>query len=87
MIATADELVNLKPWEFGTLLVRADALLELGRWQEAADAYSAARREKPSSKEAYAGLLEANKQLRKADEFRNCARILTDARGEQNRIV
>jgi hypothetical protein len=67
MLATAEELVNLKPWEYGTLLVRADALLGLGRWQEAVDAYAAARREKPSSKEAYAGWLEANKQLRKAE--------------------
>jgi serine/threonine protein kinase len=67
MLATADELVNLKPWEYGTLLVRADALFELGRWQESVDAYAAARREKPSSKEAYAGWLEANKQLRKAE--------------------
>jgi len=64
VLATADELLNLAPSSFRALLMRADALAALERWEEAKAAYAAAKREKPGSKSAKKGYRRASLEVR-----------------------
>jgi tetratricopeptide (TPR) repeat protein len=64
LLATADELLNLEPKMFTALKYRADALAGLERWEEAAPAYRAALRIRPSSKDAKKGYSRARKKLK-----------------------
>ena len=63
-LATADELLNVKPDYFTALKLRADSLASLERWEEAVPAYRAAMRARPSSKEAKKGYWRARGQLK-----------------------
>jgi eukaryotic-like serine/threonine-protein kinase len=64
LLATADELLNLEPKLFAALKHRADALAGLERWDEAAPAYRAAMRIRPSSKDAKKGYNRARQKLK-----------------------
>jgi serine/threonine-protein kinase len=64
-LATADELLNLAPSSFKALLMRADALAALERWEEAKAAYAAAKKEKPRSKSAKKGYRRAGLEVRR----------------------
>ncbi|MFV8753405.1 protein kinase domain-containing protein [Nannocystaceae bacterium ST9] len=55
LLATADELLNLEPDLFVALEYRAAALAGLERWEEAAPAYRAALRVRPSDKDVKKG--------------------------------
>jgi serine/threonine protein kinase len=63
-LATADELLNVKPDYFTALKLRADSLASLGRWEEAVPAYRAAMRARPSSKDAKKGYWRARGKLK-----------------------
>jgi tetratricopeptide (TPR) repeat protein len=63
-LATADELLNVKPGYFTALKLRADSLASLGRWEEAVPAYRAAMRARPSSKDAKKGYWRARGKLK-----------------------
>ncbi len=65
-LAVADEILNMDPEDFKAIMLRADALLALGRWEEAKTTYSKARKLKPRSKAAKKGIRKAQAQLRKA---------------------
>lgn len=64
LLASADELLNLSPELFVALKYRADALAGLGRWEEAAPAYRAAMRVKPSNKDVKKGYWQARQKLK-----------------------
>ncbi|MCA9685766.1 MAG: DUF2330 domain-containing protein [Myxococcales bacterium] len=64
LLATADELLNLEPEMFVALKYRADALAGLERWDEAAPAYRAAMRVRPSNKDAKKGYWKARQKLK-----------------------
>ena len=64
LLATADELLNLEPKMFVALKYRADALAGLERWDEAAPAYRAAMRIRPSNRDAKRGYYRARRQLK-----------------------
>ncbi len=68
LLATADELLNLEPKMFIALKYRADALAGLERWDEAAPAYRAAMRIRPSNKDAKKGYYRARKKLKAQTE-------------------
>jgi tetratricopeptide (TPR) repeat protein len=64
LLTTADELLNLEPKMFVALKYRADALAGLERWDEAAPAYRAAMRIRPSNKDAKKGYYRARQKLK-----------------------
>ncbi|MFO7563057.1 MAG: serine/threonine-protein kinase [Enhygromyxa sp.] len=68
LLATADEMLNLEPKMFVALKYRADALAGLERWDEAAPAYRAAMRIRPSSKDAKKGYRRARQKLKNQAE-------------------
>jgi serine/threonine protein kinase len=55
-LATADEWLKYAPEEIDALVLRANALVELERWEDAREAYKAARRVKPRDKRIKKGL-------------------------------
>ena len=66
-LATADEWLNYAPDELDALLLRANALLDLERYDEAKEAFKAARNIKPRDKRVKKGLKAASR-LAKKDE-------------------
>lgn len=64
-LTTAEELLNLQPGEFRWLLLRADLLLALDRFEEAKDAYVEARKVKPRSREVKRGFYKAVRAARR----------------------
>jgi eukaryotic-like serine/threonine-protein kinase len=70
-LATADELLNLRPGDFGALLLRADMLFALERWGDAKATYTAARKANPRSSAAKKGFFKAARELRKSERKRN----------------
>lgn len=64
-LATADELLNVRPDYFPALKLRADSLASLERWEEAVPAYRAAMRARPSSRDAKKGYWRARGKLAK----------------------
>nr|WP_172307420.1 serine/threonine-protein kinase [Pseudenhygromyxa sp. WMMC2535] len=66
LLSTADELLNLEPKMFTALKLRADAFAGLERWEEAAPAYRAAMRQRPSNKDAKKGYWRARQEIKDA---------------------
>ena len=69
-LATADELLNLRPGDQNALLLRADMQAELGRWDDAKTTYSAARKANPRNAAAKKGFFKAAKEVRKLERQR-----------------
>jgi eukaryotic-like serine/threonine-protein kinase len=69
-LSTADELLNLQPDDFGALMLRADMLFELGRWEDAKATYTAARKASPRSSAAKKGFFKAAREVRKVERKR-----------------
>ncbi|MFO0635651.1 MAG: protein kinase [Nannocystaceae bacterium] len=65
VLATADELLNLQPGDFRALMLRADALMALRRYDEAKDAYADARKIKPRNDDANKGFWKAASSARR----------------------
>ncbi len=65
-LASADEWLNVEPNDFEALVLRGDMLYALGRYEEAKDAFRAARREKPRSKAAKDKFAKAARKARRA---------------------
>jgi tetratricopeptide (TPR) repeat protein len=69
-LSTADEILNYEPEDLRALLLRAQMLGELDRWEESKDAYAAAKKLKPSSKVARKGYAKAAQKARKQARLR-----------------
>jgi serine/threonine protein kinase len=68
VLATADELLVHVPDDFDALMMRGDALSELGRWPQARDAYVDARGIKPRDKRLKKAMRKASRMAKKAED-------------------
>jgi len=65
-LAAADEILNHQPDDFKAVLLRADMLFELERWEEARDTYARARKLKPYSEHVRTRYQRAKRNARKS---------------------
>ncbi len=65
-LAAADEILTKEPEDFRAMMLRAEALYGLSRWQESKAAFSRARRLNPRSKAAKKGFWRAQGKVRQA---------------------
>jgi tetratricopeptide (TPR) repeat protein len=63
-LAVADELLTMEPTDFPALMLRADSLYALGRFEESKQTYGRAKRENRRSKPAQAGYKRAAAKAR-----------------------
>jgi hypothetical protein len=63
-LAIADEILTMEPTDFPALMLRADSLYALGRWEDAKQSYGRAKRENRRSKAAQTGYKRASAKAR-----------------------
>ncbi len=65
-LAVADEILTMEPEDFKAMMLRAEALYDLQRWQESKAAFTRAKRLNPRSKAAKKGFWRAQGKIRQA---------------------